>query len=91
MNMKKLKRKKLGKSLAISGLATLLLLSGCGGSDEPADSQDGKLTLNFLTQSSPLAPADPNDKLIFKRLEEKTGIHIQWKTTPMMCLLRNGI
>ncbi|MEK3734541.1 MULTISPECIES: ABC transporter substrate-binding protein [Paenibacillus] len=79
MNMKKLKRKKLGKSLAISGLATLLLLSGCGGSDEPADSQDGKLTLNFLTQSSPLAPADPNDKLIFKRLEEKTGIHIQWK------------
>ena len=31
-----------------------------------------------MTQSNVLAPADPNDKLIFKRLEEKTGIHIDW-------------
>lgn len=38
-----------------------------------------KITLKFMTQSSPLAPADPNDKLIFKRMEEKTGIHITWK------------
>jgi putative aldouronate transport system substrate-binding protein len=38
----------------------------------------GSKTLNFLTQSSPLAPADPNDKLIWKRYEEKTGIHINW-------------
>lgn len=31
-----------------------------------------------MTQSNVLAPADPNEKLIFKRLEEKTGIHIEW-------------
>ena len=31
-----------------------------------------------MTQSSPLAPADPNEKLVYKRLEEKTGIHIDW-------------
>lgn len=40
---------------------------------------DGKVTLNFITQSSALAPADPNDKLINKRLEEKTNVHINWK------------
>ncbi|NIK70848.1 ABC transporter substrate-binding protein [Paenibacillus sp. BK720] len=38
-----------------------------------------KVTLNFMTQSSPLAPTDPNQKLIYKRLEEKTGVHVNWK------------
>ncbi|CAM3848118.1 MULTISPECIES: ABC transporter substrate-binding protein [Paenibacillus] len=69
-----------GKVMSISALAALLLLSGCGGGGKAeSESPDGKVTLNFLTQSSPLAPADPNDKLINKRLEEKTGIHINWK------------
>jgi len=36
-------------------------------------------TLKILTSSSPLAPEDPNDKLIFQRLEEKTGVHIDWR------------
>jgi putative aldouronate transport system substrate-binding protein len=31
-----------------------------------------------MTQSSPLAPSDPNEKLICKRLEEKTGVHIDF-------------
>lgn len=35
-------------------------------------------TLKFLTQSSPIAPVDPNDKLVWKRYEAKTGIHINW-------------
>ena len=49
------------------------------GREASNESPDGKVTLNVLTQSSPLAPADPNEKLINKRLEEKTGIHIKWK------------
>ncbi|MGZ7144728.1 ABC transporter substrate-binding protein, partial [Streptococcus pyogenes] len=36
------------------------------------------VTLKFMTASSPLAPADPNDKLIFQRLEKETGVHIDW-------------
>ena len=37
------------------------------------------MSLKFMTQSSPLAPTDPNDKLIYKRLAEKTGVNIEWK------------
>lgn len=36
------------------------------------------VTLKFLTKSSPLAPADPNEKLINQRLEKETNIHIEW-------------
>lgn len=38
-----------------------------------------KVSLNFMTQSSPLAPSDPNKKLIYQRLEEQTGVHVNWK------------
>ncbi|MGG4489825.1 ABC transporter substrate-binding protein [Metabacillus idriensis] len=66
-----------------------VLLSGCT-SKNVASSEDYELkdvsfplkeevTLKFITQSSPLAPKDPNEKLIYKRLEEKTGVQIQWK------------
>lgn len=37
-----------------------------------------KVTLRFLTKSSILAPADPNDKLIFQRFEKDTNLHIDW-------------
>lgn len=37
-----------------------------------------KVTLEFLTQSSPLAPDDPNEKLIWQRFEEETNVHIDW-------------
>ncbi|MED4957158.1 ABC transporter substrate-binding protein [Paenibacillus sp. FSL R5-0527] len=72
------------KAVSVSVLASALLLSACGNGgskNSAANEQDpsGKITLNMMTQSSPLAPADPNDKLIFKRLEEKTNVHINWK------------
>ncbi|MFD1956628.1 ABC transporter substrate-binding protein [Paenibacillus thailandensis] len=73
------------KAGALSALASMLLLSACsgngGGSGAASEAQDpnGKVTLNFITQSSPLAPSDPNEKLINKRLEEKTNVHINWK------------
>ena len=37
-----------------------------------------QVTLNIMTQSSPLAPQDPNEKLIYKRLQEKTNLKINW-------------
>lgn len=37
------------------------------------------VSLKIMTNSSPFAPDDPNDKLIFQRLEEDTGVHIQWQ------------
>ncbi len=37
-----------------------------------------KVTLKMISQSAALAPSDPNDKLIFKRLEDDTNVHIDW-------------
>jgi len=78
------------KSATLSLSVAALLIAGCSnggnsgsgsaasGSNAASGTTDSKVTLKFMTQSSPLAPADPNEKLIFKRLEEKTGIHIDW-------------
>lgn len=73
----------------LTGLASVLITAGCSNKSESASSDYGlenitfpleeKVTLNFLTQSSPLAPEDPNEKLIYQRLEEKTGVEINWK------------
>ena len=68
--------------------ASLTVLAACGSSNK-ASSPDYKLqdvsfplketkTLKFMTASSPLAPKDPNDKLILQRLEKETGVHIEW-------------
>jgi len=37
-----------------------------------------KVNLKFITQSSPLAPKNPNDKLVFQRFEKDTNVHIDW-------------
>lgn len=80
-------KQKFGKTV-VALLASTVLLVACG-SKEQASSPDyelknvqfpleEKVTLKFMTASSPLAPADPNDKLIFQRLEKETGVHIDW-------------
>lgn len=80
MNMKKV----MGLLLVILSI----VLTACGG-NEQAHSEDYELedvefpleedvTLKFMTSSSTLAPEDPNDKLIFQRLEEETGVHVDW-------------
>ena len=68
-----------------------LILTGCSSkSSKSFSSEDYKLTdvsfplkeevtLKIMTSSSPLAPEDPNEKLIFKRLEEQSGVHIDWR------------
>ncbi|WP_445486770.1 ABC transporter substrate-binding protein [Niallia sp. 03133] len=73
----------------LTAFASVLLTAGCSDKNESASTNyklsnikfplKEEVTLNFLTQSSALAPKDPNDKLIFKRLEDQTGVHIKWK------------
>ncbi|SDZ65400.1 putative aldouronate transport system substrate-binding protein [Evansella caseinilytica] len=78
------------KTLCIIAIG-VLVLTGCGGgNNEQSWSEDyglsniqfpleEKVTLKMMTSSSPLAPADPNDKLIYQRLEEATNVHIEWR------------
>lgn len=84
-----LKKKKTLSLMLMSVLTTSIMVTGCGKGGSGYSSEDYKLsninlplteevTLKFMTQSSPLAPSDPNDKLIYKRLAENTGINIQW-------------
>lgn len=78
--------------LLVTALAvSTLVLSGCGksSSSKSTSSPDyelesvsfplkEKVTLKMISQSAALAPKDPNDKLIFQRLEEDTNVHIDW-------------
>ncbi len=69
---------------------SVLILGACGGSKEKSTSSPDyelenvsfplkeKVSLKMMSQSAPLAPNDPNDKLIFQRLEEETNLHIDW-------------
>lgn len=45
-------------------------------------SSNTKITLRIMIPVGSLEPPDPNDKLIFQRWEEATGIHIDWITIP---------
>ncbi|MGN7310987.1 ABC transporter substrate-binding protein [Alkalicoccobacillus gibsonii] len=80
----------LKKSLFIGIPTSILLLSACSSGSEQTWSDDYELeniefpleeevTLKVLTSSSPLAADDPNEKLIYQRLEEKTGVHVEWR------------
>ncbi len=72
-------------------LFSTLVLAACGkNKEEDAKSSpdyeltdvslplDEKVTLKMISQSAALAPNDPNDKLVFQRLEEDTNVHIDW-------------
>lgn len=78
------------KRTAAVSLAALLLAAGCNKTETSSKEyeledmtfpikEEEEVTLKFMTQSSPLAPKDPNEKLIYQRLEKDTGIHIEWK------------
>jgi len=75
-------------ALLISGLVVAGCSSGNGSKNASSENYEltdvsfpleEKVTLKFMTSSSPLAPSDPNEKLILQRLEEKTGVEIEWK------------
>lgn len=72
-------------------LASSLVLAACGnGNSKNSKSSpnyelekvkfplEEKVNLKMISQSAALAPKDPNEKLIFQRLEEDTNIHIDW-------------
>lgn len=76
----------------ILSLLTMLIfvLSGCGSNNTEVANKEAydisdytfpleePVELTMVTQSSPIAPADPNEKLVFQRLEEATNVHINW-------------
>lgn len=82
--------KKTYKTLSALLLSGMLVATGCSNKNSESASSEAyelkdltfpleeQVTLKFMTQSSPLAPAEPNEKLIYQRLEEKTGIEIDW-------------
>jgi len=84
MKKKKILSGLLGVTLSVA------LLTGCGNDDSGSASPDWELSevtfpleedgisLNIMRPVSPLAPEDPNEMLIFKRLEEQTNVHINW-------------
>ena len=83
------------KSLVLSvGLSTIL--AGCSSSKNVSETTkkvnvkmnatglpivDKKVTLNFVSPKSPLAP-NFGDMTIFKELQNKTNVQIKWKNIP---------
>lgn len=77
-----------GVVLSLSGV----MLASCGGTKETSSksaTKDLKLTqvsfplkekvsLKMTAGMSTLAPKNPNDMLLFKRLEEQSNVHIEW-------------
>ena len=90
--MRKSYRKALSLALA---LATMLsLLAGCGNRSAGLGDSLGldvdpaevamplaeKATITGLTNFPANTESDPNNRTIFKRLEEQTNVHGEWKT-----------
>ncbi len=81
---------KITKRVVPFALCSVLLLGACGNkADKSSSSPDyelenisfpleEKVSLKMISQGSPLAPKDPNEKLIFQRLEEELNVHIDW-------------
>lgn len=72
-------------------IVSTFILGACGNSskNKAKSSQDyelkdvsfpleEKVSLKMISQSAALAPKNPNDKLIFQRLEKETNLHIDW-------------
>ena len=81
--------------LGLSAVAAMSSLAACGGSGAPAPTQQDvsqvdaesvklplaeKATLTGLTSFPVGSESEPNNRTIFKRLEEKTNVHIDWRT-----------
>ena len=77
-------------ALCISAVS-VLSLAGCGGgghqaADVDPDTPVSEVTfplkeqaeLSFITSAPATSTQDPNERMIFKRLEEQTNVHIDW-------------
>ena len=82
-------------ALCMTLCLTIGLLAGCGGKSAPSGGGGGGGDVDPASLAFPLAetaeisgltsfPAgtesEPNNRTIFKRLEEKTNVHVNWKT-----------
>lgn len=90
--MRKFSRK--GLALALALVLTAGLLAGCGSSGQLGANSKGltvdpaevamplvePATLKGLTNFPAGTEAEPNNRTIFKRLEEQTNVHINWRT-----------
>ena len=89
--MKKL-RKTLAFAMAI--IMATAILAGCGSARRPGPTLEEGLSVDLASVQFPLAEtaeiygltsfpvgseAEPNNRTIFKRLEEKTNVHVNWK------------
>ena len=87
--------KKFTKIMAlILGILMVLGLAACGGQKEPSGDKKGldvdpaslqfplaeKAEISGLTSFPVGTQSDPNKRTIFMRLEEKTNVHVSWKT-----------
>lgn len=83
-------------SLVLALIMTMTLLAGCGGTGgagiggnskgldvDPAEvamPQAEAVTIKGLTNFPAGTESDPNNRTIFKRLEEQTNVHVEWRT-----------
>ena len=81
--------------LALSAAASAAVLAGCGGGGAPAGGGEIDTSVDPADLAFPLAETatisaltnypvgsepEPNNRTIFKRLEEATNVHIDWRT-----------
>ena len=83
-----------GISLALALVMMMALLTGCGGKNGPTGDSKGldvdpaevamplaeKTTIKGLTNFPAGTESEPNNRTIFKRLEEQTNVHVDWRT-----------
>ena len=85
-----------GSKLVVSLAMAAALLAGCGGGSGGSGGGGGagldvdpatlafplaeKATISGLTNFPAGTESNPNNRTIFKRLEEKTNVHVDWKT-----------
>lgn len=82
-------------SFVLALIMTAALLAGCGGTGgapggsskgldvDPAEvamPQAETVTIKGLTNFPAGTESDPNNRTIFKRLEEQTNVHVEWRT-----------
>ena len=84
--------KRFKKCLALILSTTILsgLMVGCGSGGKQEQEiltnvsfpLEQTATLKFITHAPERTTQDPNERVIFKRLEEKTNVHIDWTCYP---------
>lgn len=81
-------------SLTLALVTLLSVLTGCGGQSNVGGASAGTevdpasltfplaetATIKGLTRFPAGTESDPNNRTIFKRLEEQTNVHVEWKT-----------